>query len=58
MDDAGAGTSVAAKQFTGEDLGTREQSYTSFEQLMINQLNSLKPIKGLIMSIVKPISKT
>jgi len=58
MDDAGAGTSIAAKQFTGEDLGPGEQSYSSFEQLMINQLNNMNPIKGLIMSIVKHISKT
>jgi len=42
MDDAGAGTSAAPEQFTGEDLGTGDQSYSSFEQLMINQLNSLE----------------
>jgi len=32
----GAGTSVAAEQFIGEDLGTGEQSYSRFEQLIIN----------------------
>jgi len=37
-----AGTSVAAEQFTGEDLGTGEQSYSRFDQLMINQLNNIK----------------
>jgi len=42
MDDAGAGTSATAEQFTGEDLGTREQTYSSFEQLMINQLNNIE----------------
>ena len=31
MDDAGAGTSAAAEQFTREDLGTGEYSYSSFE---------------------------
>jgi len=29
----GAGTSAAAEKFTGEDLGTGEQSYSIFEQL-------------------------
>ena len=38
----GAGTSAAAEEFTGEDLGIGEQSYSSFEQLMINQLNSIE----------------
>ena len=42
MDDAGARTSTAAEQFTREDLGTGEQSYSSFEQLMINQLNNIE----------------
>jgi len=42
MDDAGAGTSATAEQFTGEDLGAGEQSYSSFEQLMINQLNNIE----------------
>ena len=36
MDDVGVGTSTTVEQFTGEDLGTGEQSYSSFEQLMIN----------------------
>jgi len=38
----GAGTSVAAEQFTGGDMGTGEQSFSRFEQLMINQLNNIK----------------
>ena len=38
----GAGTSVAAKQFTGGDMGTGEQSFSRFEQLMINQLNNIE----------------
>jgi len=42
MDDAGTGTSAAAEQFTGEYLGTGDQSYSSFEQLMINQLNNIE----------------
>ena len=42
MDDAGAGTSATAEQFTREDLRTGEQSYSSFKQLMINQLNNIK----------------
>jgi len=54
----GAGTSVATEQFTREDLGTEEQSYSRFEQLMINQLNNIESTKGLIMSIAKLISRT
>ena len=38
----GAGTSVVAEQFTEEDLGTGEPSYSRFEQLMINQLNNIE----------------
>ena len=38
----GPGTSVVAEQFTGEDLGTGEQFYSNFEQLMINQLNNIE----------------
>jgi len=38
----GVGTSVAAEQFTREDLGTGEQSFSRFEQLMINQLNNIE----------------
>jgi len=41
MDDAGAGISATTEQFTREDLGTGEQSYSNFEQLMINQLNNI-----------------
>jgi len=36
----GAGTSAAADQFTGGDLGTGEQSYSNFEQLMIDNQRS------------------
>jgi len=38
----GAGTSTAAEQFTGGDMGTGEQSFSRFEQLMINQLNNIE----------------
>ena len=38
----GDGTSATAEQFTREDLGTGEQSYSSFEQLRVNQLNSIE----------------
>ena len=38
----GAGTSTAVEQFTGGDMGTGEQSFSRFEQLMINQLNSIE----------------
>ena len=38
----GAGTSTAAEQFIGGDMGTGEQSFSRFEQLMINQLNSIE----------------
>jgi len=36
LEDTGAGTSTATKQFAREDMGTGEQSYSNFEQLMIN----------------------
>jgi len=42
MDDVGAGTSAVAEEFTWEDLGSEEQFYSSFEQLMINQLNNIE----------------
>ena len=38
----GAGTSTAAEQFTGADMGTGERSLSRFEQLMINQVNSIE----------------
>ena len=38
----GAGTSTAAEQFTRGDMGTGEQSFSRFEQLMINQLNNIE----------------
>jgi len=36
LKDVDTGTSTAAEQFTGEDMGTGEQSYSRFEQLTIN----------------------
>jgi len=42
LEDAGDGTRTAAKPFTEEDMGTGEQSYSRFEQLMINQLGSIE----------------
>ena len=41
-DTDGARTSAAAEQFTGRDMGNGEQSFSRFEQLMINQLNSIE----------------
>ena len=38
----GARTSVAAEQFTRGDMGTGEQFFSRFEQLMINKLNSIE----------------
>jgi len=54
----GAGTSAAAEQFTGGDMGTGEQSFSRFEQLMINQLNNIESNQKLIMSIARLIFRT